>query len=391
LLAFASDEAIQKLIAQSLAGEKTPQWTKLLLLDVIGRSELATLPSVWQSPLFLALRSDDTDTIRAAVTAIASIDQSLDQQDRLAQGELLVLTRNEKLPSDLRVAAAAAAMREGDPLPDAVFELLAEQCRPTVEPVTRLSAAGVIGSAKLEASRRDQVIELIGEASPLELPALMRAVENTELSEVGRQLIHSLESSPGLSALPVDRLAKLVERLPSDVRPEADTLFERNNFDLDKQRKRLDELKDALIGGDVERGRLLFFGSKASCSACHRIGQEGGDIGPNLAGIGEIRTRRDLLEAVAFPSASFARNFEPYVVLTTSGTAHAGIVSRTTSDAVYLITGERATIRIPREEIEDDGLTPSNVSIMPQGLDQILNPEELKDLLAFLASLREQQ
>jgi putative heme-binding domain-containing protein len=151
----------------------------------------------------------------------------------------------------------------------------------------------------------------------------------------------------------------------------------------------LEELKHTLDGGDPERGRLLFFGTKASCSACHRIGKEGGNIGPNLAGIGDIRSRRDLLEAVAFPSASFARNFEPYTVVSKSGIAHSGIISRTTSDAIYLTTGERTMIRIPRSEIEEDGITPARVSIMPQGLDRQLEPAELTDLLAYLSSLRE--
>jgi putative heme-binding domain-containing protein len=117
----------------------------------------------------------------------------------------------------------------------------------------------------------------------------------------------------------------------------------------------------------------------------------GENIGPNLTSIGEIRTRRDLLEAVVFPSASFARNYEPYTVLSKSGIAHSGVISRTTSDAIYLITGDRTTIRIPSSEIEDDGVMPSNVSIMPQGLDRILQPRELKDLLAYLESLRERK
>jgi putative heme-binding domain-containing protein len=235
------------------------------------------------------------------------------------------------------------------------------------------------------------MVELIAGAGPLEMPALMRAFEVSEIGPVGRDLVEALERSPGLSALPIDRLIKLLEKLPADVRIEAEKLLKRSDYDLKGQRQRLEELKFALTNGDADRGRALFFGSKASCSACHRIGEEGGDIGPNLTGIGAIRTRRDLLEAVALPSASFARNYEPYTVLTKAGITHSGIIVRTTSDAVYLTTGERITIRIPSSEIEDDGVIPSNVSIMPQGLDRILQPGELQDLLAYLESLREQK
>jgi hypothetical protein len=56
-----------------------------------------------------------------------------------------------------------------------------------------------------------------------------------------------------------------------------------------------------------------------------------------------------------------------------------------------LTTGERITVRIPRSEIEEDGIIPSKVSIMPQGMDRILQAAELQDLLAFLGSLREQK
>jgi putative heme-binding domain-containing protein len=269
--------------------------------------------------------------------------------------------------------------------------LLSQQCRPAIEPVTRLSAASVLGSAELEVHQRDRVVELIAEASPLELPALMRAFEAPEVGPVARNLVQALERSPGLSALPIERLVKLLEKLPADVRIEAESLLKRSDYDVEGQRQRLEELKDALAGGDANRGRALFFGSKASCSACHRIDEQGGDIGPNLTGIGEIRTRRDLLEAVVLPSASFARNYEPYTVLTKAGIAQSGIILRTTSDAIYLTTGERNTIRIPSSEIEDDGVMPSNVSIMPQGLDRILQPEELQDLLAYLESLRQQK
>jgi putative membrane-bound dehydrogenase-like protein len=391
LLAFIKDPSIQKLIAQTLAGKNTPHWTNLLLLDVIGRGELSTLPRIWQQPMVDALHSENTETVRAAITAIASVNQSLRKQNDLGHMELLALARSEKQPRDLRVAAAAAALPVGQPIPGDVFALLVGQCRATVEPVTRLNAASVIGSAKLEASQRDRVIDLIAKAGPLEMPALMRGIENSEVGPVGRKLIAALGKSPGFSALSVDRLAKLRDQLPADVRSEADLLLKRSNVDLEGQRQRLEELKDALVGGDPARGRSLFFGPKASCSACHRIGEEGGNIGPNLAGIAEIRTRRDLLEAVAFPSASIARNFEPYTVLTKAGSTQSGIISRTTGEAIYLITTERTTVRIPRSEIEVDGIIPSKVSIMPQGLDRLLQPTELKDLLAFLGSLREQK
>jgi putative membrane-bound dehydrogenase-like protein len=389
LLASANDASIQRLIAETLSNSQTPPWAKRLLLDVIGRSELNALPTAWQPPLMTALSSDDVDTVRAAVTAMGALNQSLGERRMLGEAELLSVARDEQQPPDLRVAASAAASQAGRPLAGDIFELLASQCRGTIEPVTRLTAAGVMGSAKLDAAQRDRVIALIADAGPLEMPALLRGLENSKLEHESRRLIEALKKSPGLSALPAERLAALLEKLPDDVRAEAQSLLELSRVDLGTQRERLEELAFALAGGDASRGRALFHGAKASCSACHRVGNEGGDVGPNLTGIGEIRTRRDLLEAVAFPSASFARNYEPYTVHNKSGLTHSGVISRTTADAVYLVTAERTTIRIPGSEIEVDGIRPSNVSIMPQGLDRILQPAELQDLLAYLESLGE--
>jgi putative heme-binding domain-containing protein len=95
---------------------------------------------------------------------------------------------------------------------------------------------------------------------------------------------------------------------------------------------------------------------------------------------------RDLLESIVFPSASFARGFEPYVVETKAGKSYSGILAREHIDAIYLLTTERIEIRIGRDEIET--FAPGRVSIMPQGLDAQLSRRELQDLLAYLQSLR---
>src|SRR5205807_1371391 len=109
-------------------------------------------------------------------------------------------------------------------------------------------------------------------------------------------------------------------------------------------------------------------------------------IGPDLTKIGAVRSGRDLLEAVVFPSASFARGYEPYVVEIRSGRTVTGIIGRETADALYLVTAERAELRIPRAEI--DVFIPGRVSIMPQGLETQITTKEFRDLMAYLQSLR---
>jgi putative heme-binding domain-containing protein len=149
---------------------------------------------------------------------------------------------------------------------------------------------------------------------------------------------------------------------------------------------KLDELEPATKGGDMELGRNVFYGPKASCAACHAVGGRGAAIGPDLTKIGAIRSGRDLLESLVFPSASFARGFEPFVVETKGGKVHQGVMTRETADAVVLVNADRHETRVPRAEI--DSIAPGRVSIMPQGLDAQLSRQELQHLMAFLQSLR---
>jgi putative heme-binding domain-containing protein len=112
----------------------------------------------------------------------------------------------------------------------------------------------------------------------------------------------------------------------------------------------------------------------------------GGKIGPDLSKIGAIRTPRDLLESIVFPSASIVRGYETVTVITKSGRTHSGILGRETTAAVTLTATDRSESRISRSDIDE--ITPGRVSIMPQGLDTQLTRRELSDLIAFLAGLK---
>jgi putative heme-binding domain-containing protein len=116
------------------------------------------------------------------------------------------------------------------------------------------------------------------------------------------------------------------------------------------------------------------------------VGGQGARVGPDLSKIGSIRAPKDLLESVAFPSASFARGYEPWRIRTQAGAIYDGIIVRETAEAITLLQGDRTEKRIPRSSIET--IVQGKGSIMPQGFDTLLSPEDLRDLIAFLSSLR---
>jgi putative heme-binding domain-containing protein len=127
---------------------------------------------------------------------------------------------------------------------------------------------------------------------------------------------------------------------------------------------------------------LVFNSPKAQCIACHKMGYVGGTVGPDLTRIGGIRSERDLLEAIVFPSASFVRSYEPVRVVTTDDRTFNGILKKDGPDELIVIVAADREERIPRAEVAS--VSPSAVSLMPSGLDQQLSPQDLADLIAFL-------
>jgi len=152
---------------------------------------------------------------------------------------------------------------------------------------------------------------------------------------------------------------------------------------LARQKQRLDELAAFLPKGDAQRGEKLFNNrDRSKCIICHLNGNKGVRLGPDLTSIGAIRSERDLLEAIVFPSASIARYHEVVNVVTSEGKAVSGLLVKETVDKMFLSSAEGVVQSVAFREIEEAQY--SNVSLMPEGMDKLLKPEEIADLVAYL-------
>lgn len=154
---------------------------------------------------------------------------------------------------------------------------------------------------------------------------------------------------------------------------------------LARQRTRLEELLATSANGDAERGKKLFLDAKSLCTTCHAMGGVGGTFGPDLTKVGAIRTPRDLLEAIAFPSASFVRSYEPMLVKTKTGEA-LGFIKKDAPDEVVIATSPGVDARFPRAEVLS--FQPAATSLMPPGFDGIFTPAQLADLVAYLRAAK---
>ncbi len=379
--ALGGRETVQKLAGEALASSGTPKETRLMLLDVLGSLEHDSPPTFWTPALRTLLSGSDVDVARATILAISALDLP-DFGPRLMEFGLDV-----SAPSAVRVAALQVAARSKTALPTPGFEFLARVLKDQQAlPTGPLAAAESLGRFDLTAEQRAGLIGLIETCGPLEAGSLLRAFDVGGDAKAGMALVGALAKSPALASVSGARLRELFAKFPPEVQAAAAKLIDQTQTDDNQQAAKLQSLADMIGSGDAARGEEVFFGQRAACSACHRVGSRGEKIGPDLSKIGEIRARRDLLEAVVVPSASLARGYEGYQVVTKQGKVHAGLLSRETAAAIYLRTVDRTEIRIARGEIDE--LVPSRTSIMPQGLDQILSPHELADVIAFLESLK---
>ena len=248
----------------------------------------------------------------------------------------------------------------------------------------RSAAVEALLKTTLSVEQLTALAEAIPRVGPLELNRLLGAFESATEESVGMKLVASLKQSPVLTSLRVDSVKLRLAKFPASVQQQAESLYAAINAEAAKQKERLDEVVGLVGQGDIRRGQLVFANSKAACVACHAIGYKGGNIGPDLSRIGKIRTERDLLESLLFPSVSFVRSYEPVLIVTTSGKQVSGLIRKETPDEIVLATGAKEEVRVPRADIEE--IRPGTVSIMPAGLETQLTREQLLDLIAFLKS-----
>ncbi len=377
---FAKDPAMQDLVAASLRAPETGVESRLLLLEAMTRAGLDRWPPTWLAEARWALDHPDERVVRQAVAALraggaADFDEAL-----------LSLARNEGKSAEARVDALGAVSGRLPKLESGLFRFLVDQLSDQRPPLLRLSAAEALGRAALEDGQLNTLSGRLNALGALELPRLIGAYARSGNGAVGKKLVASLEASPGAASLSPEGLRAALAKQPDDVRAAAAPLLKNLSADLETQKAKLADLKDVLSGGDAKRGRDVFLGRKAGCTACHTVAGQGGKVGPDLSKIGSIRAIPDLLEAVVFPSATFARGFEPFAVRTKDGGVVDGLIVRETAEAIVVFTADRTEKRIPRTSV--DAVKESKISIMPQGLDTQLSREELRDLLAYLGALK---
>jgi len=138
------------------------------------------------------------------------------------------------------------------------------------------------------------------------------------------------------------------------------------------------EQKLSSLKGDGQRGRIAF---ERECATCHRLANKGNEVGPNLETI-RHHAPRQVLTNILDPSREVSPNYVEYIVATKDGRVSTGMLSSETATSVTLRRANDVQETILRENIEE--LAGSGKSLMPEGLEKKLSPQDMADLLAFL-------
>ncbi len=182
-----------------------------------------------------------------------------------------------------------------------------------------------------------------------------------------------------------DKKAELLAAAREAV-PEIRNLFVR--FQPAEYRRTLNRTPDAATilatSGDATRGAAIFADKSRQCITCHKIGSEGGQIGPALDDVGKRLKREEILESLLEPSKKIDPKYAAWTVITTAGKVHAGLLVERTESDVVLRTAMNEDIRIARDDVED--LIQQTVSLMPDRQLNDLPDQQIADLLEFLAT-----
>jgi len=382
----AASDSVQKLISAALTDSKSGNAVRLILLKAASQITMKRMPAIWTEGMVQSLNSSDQAVSQQALTTLKARSFAKGEFPKL-KAPLLAIAEDMKQPKQSRLAALNIQSLVSRITPSqSLFDFLISNIAASQSPMDRSAAASVLEKSKLEAEQMQQLAVAMKDINPMELSSLLAAFKGCSDERIGILLIDSLTRSGAKSALRSDSLQPLLEKLPASVREKGEALLESVSVGTQEQKAKLDALEKIVAQGDEKRGHLVYNSLKTACSVCHSIGYVGGKFGPDLTHIGKVRTERDLLEAIVYPSSNFVRSYEPVSLKTKAGGTLYGILKEASSDHVSLAIGPSAEQRITKTDIVE--ITPGPVSLMPQGLDAVMTPQDLADLVVFLKSLK---
>ncbi|MGK0189479.1 MAG: putative membrane-bound dehydrogenase-like protein [Verrucomicrobiales bacterium] len=362
---------------------------KALALHTISKAEVSPIPDEWMAALLEKSKSSVAEERQAAITALSRSALPATSSPLIEHVRKMLTdyaTTSDAASSIIRrLQAGSAGIGQGSAISNAVAELAVDGSV-SDDFAARRSGMRILSAASLTSEQLLMVIAALPKFPGIELSNILPVIAGN-----AEQALPILAQHPALPTIPVAVLQEFLKHVPAQAR-EAFESQQANLFQpAPGQAKQLEETLAALPPGDVIRGQKVFNSTRSMCKLCHAIGYSGGKLGPDLTRIGTIRSRRDMLEAIMFPSASLVRSYESVLVTVAPSTPDAateflGILRGNNDQEITLAIAPDSESRIPHSEIQS--IIPAKTSLMPPGLHLLLQPQELSDLLTFLENTR---
>jgi putative heme-binding domain-containing protein len=213
------------------------------------------------------------------------------------------------------------------------------------------------------------------------VPDVRAAVTSAMLDRPNRtrQLLEAaLAEEISLAHLDTTQRSQLVENPDSDVRSLAAKLFASTGSSRDEVIAAYSKAPET--DADSRRGEVVF---RRECMSCHKIGDIGTAVGPDLTS-STNRDRDALLMHVLDPNRNVPPNYENYLCIDIDGRVNTGILAAQTVTSITLLRQQNESSTILRASIDE--LTSTGKSLMPEGFEKNISRQEMADLLAFLQS-----
>ncbi|GAA4451322.1 hypothetical protein GCM10023189_13220 [Nibrella saemangeumensis] len=374
LVSFSGNADMHRFMVEQTQGASKER--KLFLLSAMARYSGEKLPPAWVEQLGRELVSAGDPPVQARALELVGLRNITSLSEPLRQ-----VANDNQNAAPLRIGAIGALLKTQPAFSEPDFAYLYQQLSTGHDAPTRQQAATVLAQGKLSEPQLLKLAEeYLPKADAFILPRLVPLFRGGHSAPIGNALAATLAKSASLDSFSEENLKAVFAQYPAEVRPAVDQLMTKLHQVQGERLTRLQAMERQIAKGNLDRGRSLFFG-KATCYTCHKLGSEGGKLGPDLTSIQRDRSAHDLLEAIVYPSVTFVREYETYRVKTKTG-EYVGIIQEQSPAMVVLGTSPQTAVRLPRAEIVSMEL--QNTSLMPQGLDQLLTAQEMADLMAFL-------
>jgi putative membrane-bound dehydrogenase-like protein len=340
-----------------------------------------------------------TDTLVEAIDALGKT------KDAKAVPPLVMRTGDQQ-PRVAIAATLALGQISGRPTLDALVDRLLHDNRVDV----RRAAAAALGTFKSRDAipalltvykdkeiGKDAIKALCATPSIKALDAYLEGISSSDgglradarraIQPIKKDALPLIEARLDTNPLPSQGVSELQNLYGKDT-PEKDRTGKLWKFDTKKLAPEAFATFAKAHAGNPDNGKKLFKAENLACIKCHKVGNDGADIGPALNGVGTKYDRNFLVESILYPSKQILDGYQQTILRMKDGDVLSGVVKGETDKEVTLFDASASRQQVAKDDIKER--EHGKLSLMPDGLHLSLKPEEFADLVAYLESLKEQ-